>query len=126
MNVDLASQTEFNDAEGLRNFLLVHRFVHNQTAAALSVKYGVPDAAVATVSPAERSRRLLTLTRRDLRRLADGARSESERLRSGEVPAVHHSEHGGGRRLAGNAERDDGVSGGHDGGLREAVYELRQ
>jgi hypothetical protein len=42
MNIDLAATTGFNDPEGLRNFLLVHRFVHDQTAAALSAKFSIP------------------------------------------------------------------------------------
>lgn len=32
MNLDIASQIEFGDAEGLRAFALTHRFVHLQTA----------------------------------------------------------------------------------------------
>jgi len=42
MNIDLAATTGFNDRQGLRNFLLVHRFVHDETAAALSAKFTIP------------------------------------------------------------------------------------
>jgi hypothetical protein len=42
MNIDLAATTSFNEVQGLRNFLLVHRFVHLETANALTAKYGVP------------------------------------------------------------------------------------
>jgi hypothetical protein len=42
MNIDLSATTGFNDTQGLRNFLLAHRFVHLETANALSAKYNVP------------------------------------------------------------------------------------
>jgi hypothetical protein len=42
VNLDLQAQTTFNDASGLRDFLLVHRFVHMETANAITAKYGVP------------------------------------------------------------------------------------
>lgn len=42
MNIDLAAQTQFKDAQGLRNFLLVHQFVHDQTATALNARFSVP------------------------------------------------------------------------------------
>lgn len=42
MNIDLAASTAWNDAEGLKSFLLTHRFVHEQTATALTAKYAVP------------------------------------------------------------------------------------
>jgi hypothetical protein len=42
VNIDLAATINFNDDAGLRNFLFVHRFVHDATAAALTAKYGVP------------------------------------------------------------------------------------
>jgi len=52
MNIDLAANTRFNDAEGLRDFFLVHHFVHLQTANALSAKYKVPVSTFAVESPA--------------------------------------------------------------------------
>ena len=42
MNIDLAASTGFNDRQGLQNFLLMHRFVHLETANALTAKFGVP------------------------------------------------------------------------------------
>ena len=42
MNLDLQAQTTFNDEPGLRDFLFVHRFVHLQTATALTAKFTVP------------------------------------------------------------------------------------
>lgn len=42
MNIDLSATTGFNDPMGLQNFLLVHRFVHQQTAQALTAKFSVP------------------------------------------------------------------------------------
>ena len=42
MNLDLASQLAFGDLEGLRNFLLLHRVVHDQEAAALTAKFHSP------------------------------------------------------------------------------------
>jgi hypothetical protein len=42
MNIDLAATTGFNDRPGLQNFLLVHRFVHLETANAITAKYAVP------------------------------------------------------------------------------------
>jgi hypothetical protein len=42
MNIDLSSNTGFNDRQGLQNFLLVHRFVHVETANALTAKFNVP------------------------------------------------------------------------------------
>ena len=36
MNIDLSATTGFNDRQGLQNFLLVHRFVHLETATALT------------------------------------------------------------------------------------------
>jgi hypothetical protein len=41
MNIDLAATTGFNDASGLRNFLLVHRFVHLAESQAFQAKFGV-------------------------------------------------------------------------------------
>lgn len=41
MNIDLAATTQFGDTEGLKDFFLVHRFVHELTAAALTAKYHV-------------------------------------------------------------------------------------
>lgn len=40
MNLDLSSSFNYGDDSGLRTFLLDHRMVHEQTAAALSQKYG--------------------------------------------------------------------------------------
>ena len=40
MNLDLASIVQFGDVAALRQFLLDHRAVHDQTAAALAQKYG--------------------------------------------------------------------------------------
>jgi hypothetical protein len=42
MNIDLSATTGFNDRQGLQNFLLVHRFVHLETATALTAKFNVP------------------------------------------------------------------------------------
>jgi len=42
MNIDLSATTGFNDSEGFKNFLLVHRFVHDHTASALTAKFAVP------------------------------------------------------------------------------------
>src|ERR1700676_1405289 len=42
MNIDLFATTGFNDAKGLHSFLLAHRFVHNQEAAAITARFGVP------------------------------------------------------------------------------------
>ena len=42
MNIDLAATTGFNDRQGFQNFLLVHRFVHDATAAALTRKFAIP------------------------------------------------------------------------------------
>jgi hypothetical protein len=42
MIIDLAASTGFSDQSGMRNFFLVHRFVHDQTAAALTAKFSVP------------------------------------------------------------------------------------
>lgn len=42
MNIDLSASTGFNDPQGLKNFLLVHRFVHLETANALSAKFHIP------------------------------------------------------------------------------------
>jgi hypothetical protein len=42
VNIDLAATTGFNDRSGFFNFMLVHRFVHEQAAAAISAKFGVP------------------------------------------------------------------------------------
>lgn len=41
MNIDLSANTGFNDRDGLKNFLLVHRFVHEAEATALQAKFGV-------------------------------------------------------------------------------------
>jgi hypothetical protein len=41
MNLDAASQTPFGDADGLRQFMLDHKFVHEQTAAAISSTQGI-------------------------------------------------------------------------------------
>jgi len=40
VNIDLVSQMVFGDREGLRDFFLVHRFVHDQTAEALTKTLG--------------------------------------------------------------------------------------
>jgi hypothetical protein len=42
VNIDAAASTQFGDADGLRQFNLVHRFVHEQTGAALTKKFAVP------------------------------------------------------------------------------------
>jgi hypothetical protein len=42
MNIDLSAQTQFNDAMGLKSFFLVHQFVHDQEAGALTAKYQIP------------------------------------------------------------------------------------
>lgn len=42
MNIDLVSSLNFNDANALRDFMLVHRLVHDETAAKLTSVYGVP------------------------------------------------------------------------------------
>jgi len=42
MNIDLASTTGFGDAIGMRNFFLVHQFVHASEANALSAKFNIP------------------------------------------------------------------------------------
>ena len=42
MNLDFSSQLAFGDIEGLRNFLLLHRLVHDQEAAALTAKFQTP------------------------------------------------------------------------------------
>jgi hypothetical protein len=41
MIIDLAATTGFGDDSGMKNFFLVHRFVHDATAAALTEKFGV-------------------------------------------------------------------------------------
>lgn len=41
MNLDLAASFNYGDAVGLRDFMLVHRFVHDETAAALAAQKGV-------------------------------------------------------------------------------------
>lgn len=41
MNIDLASATEYGDAQGLRQFMLDHRFVHAQTAFAVVTQFNV-------------------------------------------------------------------------------------
>ena len=41
MNIDLDAQFPYGDAGGLRNFLLTHRFVHNQIQDALQAQFGV-------------------------------------------------------------------------------------
>ena len=40
MNIDIDSQFPFGDAVGLRQFLLVHRFVHQSYQDALQAQYG--------------------------------------------------------------------------------------
>jgi hypothetical protein len=42
MNIDLASTINFGDIQGLRNFWIVHSFVHLAEATAFTQKYGVP------------------------------------------------------------------------------------
>jgi hypothetical protein len=42
MNIDIFSTIQWNDAPGLQNFLLVHRFVHEETANALTARFLVP------------------------------------------------------------------------------------
>jgi hypothetical protein len=41
MNIDLSATTGFGDESGMKNFFLVHRFIHDQTAAALTAKFHV-------------------------------------------------------------------------------------
>jgi hypothetical protein len=41
MIIDLAATTGFGDESGLKNFFLVHRFIHDQTAAALTAKFNI-------------------------------------------------------------------------------------
>ena len=41
MNIDLAASTGYNDPEGLKSFLLVHRFVHLETSAKLTATFNV-------------------------------------------------------------------------------------
>jgi hypothetical protein len=41
MIIDLSATTSFGDDSGMKNFFLVHRFIHDQTAAALSAKFHV-------------------------------------------------------------------------------------
>jgi hypothetical protein len=41
MIIDLAASAGFSDQSGMQNFFLVHRFVHDETAAALTAKYNV-------------------------------------------------------------------------------------
>lgn len=41
MNIDLASQLAFGDIDGLRNFFLLHRLVHDAEATAFTAKYHV-------------------------------------------------------------------------------------
>lgn len=52
MNIDLASQINFADAQGLRDFFLVHQFVHDEEAAALTAQFGVPATTFGVLSPA--------------------------------------------------------------------------
>lgn len=40
MNLDLQSSMAFGDASGLRTYMLDHQMVHEQTANALSLKFG--------------------------------------------------------------------------------------
>ena len=42
MNLDVISQINFGDAKALRDFFLAHRFVHDQTASALTAKFKLP------------------------------------------------------------------------------------
>jgi hypothetical protein len=42
VNIDLAATVNFKDADGIKNFMLVHRFVHEQTASALTQRFHVP------------------------------------------------------------------------------------
>jgi hypothetical protein len=42
MNIDLSATINFNDRLGLQNFLLVHRYVHDATAAALTARFHQP------------------------------------------------------------------------------------
>lgn len=48
MNIDLQSQIEFGDVDGLRDFFLVHRFVHEAYGVTIAAKGGpaTPTAAV--------------------------------------------------------------------------------
>jgi hypothetical protein len=41
MIIDLAATTSFGDDSGMKNFFLVHRFIHDQTANALTAKFSV-------------------------------------------------------------------------------------
>lgn len=41
MNIDVVSTFDFGNAEALRDFLLVHRFVHEAEAAAFQAQFGV-------------------------------------------------------------------------------------
>lgn len=41
MIIDLSATTSFGDDSGMKNFFLVHRFIHDQTAAALTAKFNV-------------------------------------------------------------------------------------
>jgi hypothetical protein len=41
MNIDLDSQIQYGDTEGLRQFFLTHRFVHAQTALAISQQFSI-------------------------------------------------------------------------------------
>ena len=42
MIIDLAATVGFKDLSGMRNFFLVHRFVHDAEAQALTQRYAVP------------------------------------------------------------------------------------
>lgn len=54
MNLDINTQFTFGDAEGLRNFMLAHRFVHRQTADALTAQFSVAASSFGlTSAPAE-------------------------------------------------------------------------
>jgi hypothetical protein len=39
--IDLSATTSFADESGINNFFLVHRFIHDQTATALTQRFGV-------------------------------------------------------------------------------------
>jgi len=52
MNLDLSSTFQFGDARALSFFMFDHRFVHEQTAAALSAKTGQSISTFGVSSPA--------------------------------------------------------------------------
>lgn len=52
MNLNVVATMEFNDAPAIRDFFLVHRFVHQGEAEAITAKYNVPFSTVALGSGA--------------------------------------------------------------------------